>query len=637
MDFFGAQQHARSLSKRLVLLFILAVLSLVLITQALLWLTLQMLSQGQEPGQGLQPVTVDPVLFIGSALAIIVVIALASLYKIVSLRGGGRRVAEALGGRLLLADSGHFKEQRLLNIVEEMAIASGMPVPPVYVLDEEGINAFAAGYSPADAVIGVTRGAIDTLSRDELQGVIAHEFSHILHGDMRLNIRLMGLLHGILVVGMLGYYLLRSARFQRRGNNAAAIVVIGLGLGIIGAVGVFFGKLIKAAVSRQREFLADASAVQYTRNPDGIASALKHIGAHQSGTMIKNPAAEEISHSLFGAGSRLNLRGLFATHPPLERRIHRLDPHWNGEYLVPDAESSDSSQSSPSSASTAHQTHADRQSTLAQMILTLPAAMRRIGNPDDNDLQRASLLHQQIPVAMLEAARTPFGARAIVYLLLLEELAESRAEQLQVLDQKADPAVMVELRKLQETAQSLPAELRLPVLNVALSALRQLSEQQYQVFRSNIETLSHLDSKPRLSRWLVRKLLLGHLDGLFSVDGYKLTVDGSLALTAVRQEMTVVLSLLAWLGGRQAADAFDAAVAELAVSGLEPLAADKLSLKQLDEATDRLCQLTIDAKQQFLTAALACVHQDGQINQAERDLLATLAEILQVPLPASWH
>ncbi|ALO46258.1 M48 family metallopeptidase [Pseudohongiella spirulinae] len=630
MDFFGAQQHARSLSKRLVILFILAVLCLVLITQALLWVTLQALSQGRDAGQGAVTLAYDPVLFAGSAVAIITVIALASLYKIVSLRGGGRRVAEALGGRLLIADNGSFNEQRLLNIVEEMAIASGMPVPPVYVLDEAGINAFAAGYTPADAVIGVTRGALDTLSRDELQGVIAHEFSHILHGDMRLNIRLMGLLHGILVIGMLGYYLLRSARFQRRGNNTAAIVVIGLGLGIIGAVGVFFGKLIKAAVSRQREFLADASAVQYTRNPDGIASALKHIAAHQNGSLLDNPAAEEISHSLFGAGSRLNLQGLFATHPPLERRIRRLDPDWNGEYIPSEPRPA-------SSASSSKQADANRQSTLAQVILTLPVAMQRIGNPDKNDLQRAGQLHQQIPVAMLAAARTPFGARAIVYLLLLEEAAECRAEQWRVLERQADPAVLVELEKLLQESPLLSTELRLPVLNVALSALRQLSENQYHILRDNIEALSRLDSKPRLSRWLVRKLLVSHLDGQFSGGVPEYPVDGSLALTAVRAELAVVLSLLAYLGGRQATEAFNAAARELAVTGVDAVAADSLSLEQLDKATDRLAQLNVEAKQTLLRAALLCVHQDGQINQAERDLLATLAEILQVPLPASWH
>lgn len=630
MDFFGAQQHARSLSKRLVILFVLAVLSLVLITQLLLWIVLLSVSSAQHGAQSIETLSYDPVLFVGSATVIIAVIALASLYKIASLRGGGHRVAEALGARLLLADSNDFNEQRLLNIVEEMAIASGMPVPPVYVLDEDGINAFAAGYTPADAVIGVTRGAIEVLSRDELQGVIAHEFSHILHGDMRLNIRLMGLLHGILVVGMLGYYLLRSARFQRRGNNAAAILLIGLGLVVIGATGVFFGKLIKAAVSRQREFLADASAVQYTRNPAGIASALKHIAAHQSGTLLRNPAAEEISHSLFGAGSRLNLRGLFATHPPLERRIRRLDPNWNGEYRPT------GSQPRPSP-STSDATAASNHDTLASMILALPAAMQRIGNPDDSDLQRARQLRQQIPAVMLEAARTPFGARAVVYMLLMEDAGESRAEQQQVLDKQADPAVMEELQKLQQIQQALPDSLRLPLLNVTLSALRQLSEQQYQVFRSNIDALSGLQNKPRLSRWLVRKLVISHLDGHFYGGRHNLRVDGNLALPAVREELTVVLSLLAYLGGQQADDAFKAAVARLAVSDLKPVAAQTLSLAQLDGATERLVQLTVDAKQQLLGAALVCVHQDGRINQSERDLLATLAEILQVPLPAAWH
>jgi Zn-dependent protease with chaperone function len=226
----------------------------------------------------------------------------------------------------------------LLNVVEEMALASGTPTPPVYLMDrEDGINAFAAGFSPNDAVIGVTRGTATRLDRDELQGVIAHEFSHILNGDMRLNLRLMGLLHGILIIGMLGYFILRMSFFSqgrrrsRDGKDGVPIVVIGAGLAVIGFAGTFFGNLIKAAVSRQREFLADASAVQFTRHPDGIAGALKKIGGFAQGSSIENPNAPIASHMFFGRATS-GFNAMFATHPPLAERIRRVDPSWDGEF-----------------------------------------------------------------------------------------------------------------------------------------------------------------------------------------------------------------------------------------------------------------------------------------------------------------
>src|SRR5690606_23091198 len=266
----------------------------------------------------------------------------------------------------------------LLNVVEEMAIASGTPVPPVYLMEESAINAFAAGFAPGDAVIGITRGAIETLSRDELQGVIAHEFSHILHGDMRLNIRLIGILHGIMVLGIMGYYLLRSTGLSsRRNNNGANLALLGIGLIVIGYAGTFFGNLIKAAVSRQREFLADASAVQYTRNPAGIADALKRIGGGQ-GSVMENPRTAEISHALFSNGLTFSLTSIFATHPPLEARIRRIQPDWDGSYELPPPEQATDSAQTMQTKATLHSGGAmGALTTLAMM----DALLARAGEP----------------------------------------------------------------------------------------------------------------------------------------------------------------------------------------------------------------------------------------------------------------
>ena len=248
---------------------------------------------------------------------------------------GGTVVAERLGGRRVFPNTIDPAERRLLNVVEEMALASGVPVPPVFLLSEEqGINAFAAGYSPSDAVVGVTRGCAEQLTRDELQGVVAHEFSHILNGDMRLNMRLIGVLHGILLMGLIGRELLRLGAFGGGGALATKttapphLLVIGLAFMIIGFLGLFIGNLIKAAVSRQREYLADASAVQFTRNPEGIAGALKRIGAAVFGSKLATPRAAEASHMYFAEG----ISSLFATHPPLNDRIARIEPQWDGKY-----------------------------------------------------------------------------------------------------------------------------------------------------------------------------------------------------------------------------------------------------------------------------------------------------------------
>ncbi|MDO8345317.1 MAG: M48 family metallopeptidase, partial [Cellvibrio sp.] len=339
MNFFEHQDRARRKTNHLILLLMLAVLSLVAIT-TLLFAAFVYFGQehtsanaGETLGvwQGImQALSFETFLWI--ALGVSSVVALGSLFRFFQLRAGGKTIAEAMGGRLLSGNTADADERKILNVVEEMAIASGTAVPPVYLIEDDAINAFAAGYHPQDAVIGITRGCIHALSRDELQGVIAHEFSHIFHGDMRINMRLISLLHGILVIGLIGEFLMRTAgnrsvRRSSKDSSPVAILALGLGLLVIGYSGIFFGNLIKAAVSRQREFLADASAVQFTRNPEGIAGALKKIGGSSHGSQLQNEHAAEFSHMYFGQGVK-SFFTLMATHPPLEDRIKRIQPNW---------------------------------------------------------------------------------------------------------------------------------------------------------------------------------------------------------------------------------------------------------------------------------------------------------------------
>ena len=333
MDFFENQDKARRHTKRLIAYFLMAV---ALIVVAVYLVCALIFFRGRVAGGDFGALW-DPQVFLAAATGTIAVICFGSLYKINELREGGGAVARMLGGRLMSPATTDPDEKKLRNVIEEMSLASGVPVPEIYVLDEEeAINAFAAGHSTSDAAVTVTRGAMELLNRDELQGVIGHEFSHILNGDMRLNLRLIGLINGILCLAIIGRILVqsgssRSSRSDKKGNP---LPLLGIALLIIGGIGVFFGKLIKSAVSRQREFLADASAVQFTRNPLGLAGALKKIGGLSGGSKLDAPAAEEASHLFFANGLRESWFNIFATHPPLEERIRLLDPTFDGKFPV---------------------------------------------------------------------------------------------------------------------------------------------------------------------------------------------------------------------------------------------------------------------------------------------------------------
>ncbi len=270
----------------------------------------------------------DPAIFLYATLGTLAVVICGSLYQTAALAKGGSAVAESLGGRPIGVDTTDPDERRLRNVVEEMALASGVPVPSVYVLEDEGINAFAAGHTPEDAAVAVTHGCMVLLNRDELQGIIGHEFSHILNGDMRLNIRLMGILFGILCLAVIGRLLLYPG--GRSGRDKNPVMLLGIALIVIGAIGVFFGRLIQAALSRQRELLADASSVQFTRNPAGLSGALQKIGL--AGSRIASPHAGEASHMFFENGLSIPFLSMLATHPPLGERIRAIDPGWNGVF-----------------------------------------------------------------------------------------------------------------------------------------------------------------------------------------------------------------------------------------------------------------------------------------------------------------
>lgn len=639
MDFFRSQDIARRNTVKLVVLFALALLSLIAITNLLVMVTLGMVAESLPANLPLFQ-RFDWRLFLWVSLAILGVVGFGSLYKIASLAGGGARVAELLQGKLLIPGGSNLSEQKILNVVEEMAIASGTPVPPVYVLEEQGINAFAAGYTPADAVIGITRGAIETLGRDELQGVIAHEFSHILHGDMRLNIRLIGILHGIMVLGVMGYYLLRSTgRTRRSKKGGGEIAVVALGLMVIGYAGTFFGNLIKAAVSRQREFLADASAVQYTRNPDGIADALKRIGAAPQGSVLENPGASEISHALFSNGLRMSFSSLFSTHPPLEQRIRRIQPQWDGSFEVKSkparaqgpAGQGISGEGVGAASGLARGVDAGMQSAL----LMTDALLARAGNLQESDIQQARALLGSIPPVLLDAAHDPFSARALVYYLLLDTDARIAAEQMAWLQSNADAAVFAALQGLIEKRQVISAEIRLPLVCLCLPVLRQLSAEQYTPFRQNLQALVLSDGKTSLWEWVLQRVVLQQLDAVFQPHS-RFHHHAHHSLQQLAPQCAVLLGFLIQVG-RQAEGgelaAFAKANEKLGMPDLAMPAAGELNIASVNSALDALLALKPLQKPAFLKACAAAICSDGVATVQELEIFRTIATALDCPLP----
>jgi Zn-dependent protease with chaperone function len=646
MDFFENQEAARTKTRWLVFLFGLAVFFIIVSVYLAVRLTIFSL----ETKFGLEAPTMmwglwNPGLFAGVMLVTLTVVALGSLYKIVTLRGGGEAVAGLLGGRPLDPNTARFEERRLLNVVEEMALASGMPTPTVYVLPKEkGINAFAAGFTPGDAVIGVTEGSIEQLSREELQGVIGHEFSHILNGDMSLNLRLMGVIHGILVIALIGYWMLRSIRFSggsgdRKSSGSAILLVLALSLLIIGWVGVFFGRLIKSAVSRQREYLADAAAVQFTRNPGGLAGALKKIGGFISGSRLETPHAEEASHFYFSNGLKPAFLQMLATHPPLDRRIRRLEPGWDG--VFDDAGMARGELPSPTPelavAGAAGLVGAPApakpgpEGQPAGVGVSAEMVSDSVGTLDQAHLDYARSLLAGLPTELTRSAHEPSGACALIYALLLDADAEIRGRQLEQLREGTEPFIYDETRLLAPFVDSCPPEARISLIDLSMPALRRLSQVQYDALYDNVRRLVTADERVSLFEYMLQRALRRHLESHFGKTRPPAVRHHS--LDPVRHECAVLLSALARSSGREDMErAFGAAVTELGTA-LELVPRAESGLREVDQALRELNTLTPRLKRNVIRACVMCVAADRQITVKEGELLRAIADSLDCPVP----
>jgi Zn-dependent protease with chaperone function len=666
-NFFEHQDNARRNTKWLVTMFVLAVIGVVGTTVLVAAVAVGALEGGLAPqrnGHGLweenpltdfdqrwraphetrAPTALEwQVPFLAGAAAL-GLIGGGSLYKIAQLSGGGTVVAERLGGQRIFPNTTSPVERRLLNVVEEMALASGVPVPPVYLLAaEEGINAFAAGFSPSDAVIGVTRGCVEQLTRDQLQGVIAHEFSHILNGDMRLNLRLIGVLHGILLMGLAGREVMRIAARSggdgrsRRGHGGLVMVLIGLAFMVIGFVGVFFGNLIKAAVSRQREFLADASAVQFTRNPDGLAGALKRIGAAVFGSQIASPRAEEASHMYFATG----VNSLFATHPPLEERIRRLDPQWDGSFpSIPRRETVtrlDQEQPAsalvgePVSAAVRAAAVADDESLRRVPSQVIRHAAEQVGNPSEVHQQYVRQVLAEVPQLLLDAAHDPYSARALVFALLLDRDAQVRATQLRALQQSAEANVFEMTLSLTKPVSQLDVRARLPLVDLALPALRAMSLTQYQRFARAFQALVAADEKIALFEWTLYQILLRHLRSQF--EPLPPTPIRYYGLQQLGRQCSELLSALARASEYDDQLAFQAGAQRLPEVPLRLYPREASSLSELDDALRELAHVAPKHRQRLVDACAAAICADSSVDVAEAELLRAICDMLDCPMP----
>ncbi len=659
MDFFEQQDQAHRQSRKLLILFALAVIAILIAVNVSLALIWKWGFAMRTPGHSGYP---TGFFFINTAVTLLFIVG-GTIFETFRLRDGGDAVAQMAGGRLVMPDSTDAKERRLLNIVEEMALASGIACPRVYILDrEDAINAFAAGYHQNEAVVAVTQGSLTRLTRDELQGVIGHEFSHILNGDMRMNIKLIGVLFGIQMIAGFGqemmYWASRFGSSRDRDEKGPpiqlVIVVFGAALFVIGYVGIFFGRLIKSAVSRQREFLADASAVQFTRNPETIGGALRKIGGltmvNQCGSRINNPRAEQMSHMFLGAAKVNLMDGMFATHPPLKERLQRVYGH-NVEFLDA-SEIVDPADLAAMPEGVygfgARNVEAAQRARAAKQSSEMNAEFGQHASPMTNTtpfsmpfISAATAAPQSTPVhgidpVILAAARDSATADALVF-ALLSDRSEPQAYAIQqslVARLGAEKAALTE--NLLNHLEGMQTSPRLPILDLAMPALKQLSSENKAQLLSVASKLIAADQKMSQSEFVLQTVLERRLG---PQAGRMVKVKFN-AVTALKSEVQLLLSLVArsHTDDEQAGIAFQRAAAtlpELAFQSRDLLGPSSLDFFVVRQALEKLNQLAPLAKPFLIKAVLAAATrpQQERMDAEMLDLVRGICAAVDAPVP----
>jgi Zn-dependent protease with chaperone function len=653
MNFFEAQDRSRRNTRRLVAVMTLAVVIVAASVTAVIAASLWLATTPSGSGSFLNWALASRDLFVWIALGTIAFIGFTSLYRITSLRQGGGKVARDLGGTLVHPGDGDPLRRRLRNVVEEMALASGIPTPEVYVLDHEpGINAFAAGFSTDDAAVAVTRGTLETLDRDELQGVIAHEFSHVFNGDMRLNIQLMGPMFGLLAIGLLGRILLRGSRSTGRSrgkaSGAGAILALGAGLAVTGYVGLLLARLIKAGVSRQREYLADASAVQFTRQTAGIAGALKKIAGYREHSTIHDIDAEEVSHMLFASGFN-SISSLLATHPPLLNRIQALEPSFNetqfaqldtaSSQLAPDAELekqfvglAGNAQPATSGVTT------DPAYASQHGQIDAAALASTIGNPDEEHYLAAQVFAANLPADIRDALESAYQVMLLIPALLLHTDTAARAQQLALLGQQLGAERCRHVQRLYAALQTTKIEARLPILNLALPLVKEQPAGRLEYLSDLLEQVATQDNEIELFEYALLRIYQHYIQRAANPAARRKWQ--TLQNKAMQAAATELLHLFAVQTGIDANVATTIVQRELGQQGIPTTFGDTISINnsgawvgRTDAALDRLQNCTPPGRQILIQALISLALHDGHISQTESELLRAICAILGCPLP----
>jgi len=682
VDFYSRQASARGQTRWLVFAFIVALLAIALALDFELFTFLA----GRSHYYGLSALDyarANPGQVVLSTALVMGVLGIASLYKSMELRGGGGLVARSLGGVLVSGDTTDLKRRRLLNVVEEMAIASGVPMPEVYVLEQEpGINAFAAGHTPSNAAVTVTQGALDRLSRDELQGVIGHEFSHVLNGDMRLNVQLMGWVFGLFVIGLIGRMILEVSPRNRR--NSGGLVALGFAVMVLGYIGLMAGRILQAAVSRQRERLADASGVQFTRNPQGLKGALVKIAALPEGSTLVAADAEQAAHMFFAEG----LSRVFATHPPILERIRELDPHFNPQELEAAAAEPDQDPTAAevaghpgagvAAAAAGGQVAGGRLGGAALGANTggglgtalgtaaatagfsaagggaasggsaarmtgrpggglggvgqIAGFAAQVGQPDMAHIVHAQSVRLALPPAIRELTESPGGAQALVIALLVSSDPAVRDQQLAILAKSANAASLAVIQRVIPLTQALDPMLRLPALQRAFPALRRSTVPQRKALAQLSTELIHADARIDVFEFCLAKLLETLLND--DLDGS--APHGTVTLEAATKEIALLFNVFAQIGtqdARVARESYEVGISTVLPMRRPPYAVVTDWPRKLSAALPRLEDLHPFAKKALIEGLVKTIANDEVLMEEEAELLRTVCALLHCPLP----
>ena len=638
MNFFQEQERARHHTMWLVAIFTLAVLVLIVIT--ILFLTGLYVYLDDIPVATFlaSPLEyLEPKFLYGTSVAVIMVVAGGSLYKYSSLSSGGKSVAIALGGRQLNRNRANRDEQKLLNVVEEMAIASGISTPTIFILEEPGINAFAAGLTLDDAVIGVTKGTVEKLDREELQGVIAHEFSHIFNGDMRLNLQLTATLHGILLIGLIGRFILRSmsrssyhsrTTRSKKDGGGLYVLVLGGGLMAIGYAGTFFGSIIKANVSRKREYLADATAVQYTRYPRGISGALKKIAYYHS--HLDSPAAETYSHLYFAEGVSSLFSSLMATHPPLKERIKRIEPRWNGRF--PDYGKLQGTREQKQEPKVGHEKEQERKERFTQGAIA--AAMMRVGQVKEEEVEKVQEEIAALDARVMERLGDPLGAQAVILSLLYDEAYK---EPLYRVVQEENPYLLLEFVNVMQAEYKALRKQSTLVVSLSMNALKNLSVEQYQHFKKIVETFVTIDGEVTLFEWSLQYIIQRPLEMHLGLR--KVPKRTSTHIGAIKEEVEILYSMLVqaqYSDETEAQKAFDATKKAIHAGALK-----YVPREQIDHETFIRSVMAVESAkpaiaERIFEGVLHSIKIDGKVSESEDAFVHAIAQLMQVPLPREF-